>query len=260
MPTIEEQITRINSLTRTPSGAFIATSTAPAAPELAIVGDVEPAAIQKAPPEVFDSWKGAGRYTELRRNYSKIPARAQSIDTPDKANAIFMAGMLFNVGEDHADYPALLLANYMLGGHSTSRLYTRIRAKEGLSYSVSSGLVADGTMPRTQWTMAAITNPINIGKVEAAFRDEIKRALGDGFAADEVAAAKTGWLQGRQVQRSQDAPLALRLQQLEHDRRTIAFDAALETTIESLTAEQVSAALRRYLDPTQLSIVTAGDF
>ena len=73
-----------------------------------------------------------------------------------------MAGMLFNVGEEHADYPALLLANYMLGGHSTSRLYNRIRAKEGLSYSVSSGLVADGTMPRAQWTTAAITNPVNI--------------------------------------------------------------------------------------------------
>ena len=75
-----------------------------------------------------------------------------------------------------------------------------------------------------------------------------------------MTAAKTGWLQGRQVQRSQDAPLALRLQQLEHDKRTMAFDGALEKKIEALTPEQVSSALRRHLDLSQVTIVTAGDF
>jgi len=59
-----------------------------------------------------------------------------------------------------------------------------------------------------------------------------------------VTAAKTGWLQGRQVQRSQDGPLALRLQQLEHDKRTMAFDGALEKKIETLTPEQREAFIK----------------
>jgi zinc protease len=260
VPTIEEQIADINTLTVDAVRQFHRDFYGAGVAELAIVGDVVPADIQRIASELFGSWKSARRYAELPRAFQTIAPRAQSIDTPDKANAIFMAGMLFNVGEEHADYPALLLANYMLGGHSTSRLYNRIRAKEGLSYSVSSGLVADGLMARAQWTTAAITNPVNIKKVEAAFREEIERVIKDGFAAEEVTAAKTGWLQGRQVQRSQDGPLALRLQQLEHDKRTMAFDGALEKKIETLTPEQVSSALRRHLDLSQVTIVTAGDF
>ena len=39
-------------------------------------------------------------------------------------------------------------------------------------------------------------------------REELERARKDGFTADEIAAAKSGWLQGRQVSRSQDGELA----------------------------------------------------
>ena len=260
VPAVEEQIANINQLTVQAVREFHRDYYGAANAELAIVGDVDAAQVQKLAADLFGSWRGAQPYAEIKRDYLKIPAQAQSIRTPDKANAVFMAGMLFNVSEEHADYPALLLANYMLGGTSTSRLYNRIRAKEGLSYGVSSGLVADGTLPRAQWTTAAITNPVNILKVEAAFRDEVDKALREGFAADEVTAAKNGWLQGRQVQRSQDAPLALRLQQLAHDNRTMAFDASLEEKVNALTPEQISSILRRHLDLAQVSIVKAGDF
>ena len=260
VPTIEEQIAQIDALTVQAVREFHRSFYGAAHAELSIVGDVDPAQVRNVATELFGSWNSTERFADLRRSYEKIAAKAESIETPDKANAFFMAGMLVNVGEEHADYPALLLANYMLGGHSTSRLYNRIRAKEGLSYSVSSGLVADGTMPRAQWTVAAITNPANIHKVEAAFRDEMEKALKEGFAAGEVAAARNGWLQGRRVQRSEDASLALRLQQLAHDDRTIAFDAALEEKIAALTPEQISSALRRHLDLSQISIVKAGDW
>ena len=55
----------------------------------------------------------------------------QSLNTPDKANATVAAGMRFRVTDQDPDYPAMVLANYMIGGHSTSRLYARIRTKEG---------------------------------------------------------------------------------------------------------------------------------
>jgi zinc protease len=75
-----------------------------------------------------------------------------------------------------------------------------------------------------------------------------------------VSAARIGWVQGRQLQRSSDSSLAIRLQQLAHDDRTMAFDAALEERIQALTPEEVSSVLRRHLDPAQISIVEAGDF
>jgi zinc protease len=42
--------------------------------------------------------------------------------------------------------------------------------------------------------------------------------------------------------------------------RTMAYDAAYESAITALTADQVNAALRKYIDPTKISLVRAGDF
>ena len=70
-----------------------------------------------------------------------MPRRSnQSFATPDKANAFFVAGINLKLRDDHPDYPALLLGNYMLGGgFLNSRLATRMRQKDGLSYGVGSG-------------------------------------------------------------------------------------------------------------------------
>jgi len=73
-----------------------------------------------------------------------VPGTRQVINTPDKANASFMSAERLRINDSSADYPALLLGNYMLGGgFLNSRLAQRIRVKEGLSYSISSSFSAD---------------------------------------------------------------------------------------------------------------------
>ena len=72
----------------------------------------------------------------------------------------------------------------------------------------------------------AIYAPENAARLEAAFKEEIARALKDGFTDDEVKAAKAGWLQSRQVGRAQDAELAGRLAGLSFLDRTVAWDAS----------------------------------
>ena len=53
---------------------------------------------------------------------------------PDKANAGIAASLRIRMRDDHADYPALVLVNHILG----SRLFGRIREQEGFSYAVGS--------------------------------------------------------------------------------------------------------------------------
>lgn len=73
----------------------------------------------------------------------------EMINTPDKANAMFFAGMNIKMKNDHPDYPALLLGNYMLGGgFLNSRLAVRIRQKEGISYGVGSSFMPARRMKR----------------------------------------------------------------------------------------------------------------
>ncbi|MGH9365975.1 MAG: insulinase family protein, partial [Thermoanaerobaculia bacterium] len=106
----------------------------------------------------------------------------------------------------------------------------------------------------------AIYAPQNAGKLEAAFREEIARALKDGFTEKEIQEAKSGWLQSRQVTRAQDPQLARTLSQYLFLKRTLAWDAGFEKKIEALTGEQILAALRRQIDPGKITTVKAGDF
>ena len=193
--------------------------------------------------------------------YRHLDADTQKFETPDKANAVFVASLPMKLRDDDPDYPALVLGNYMLGGgFLNSRLATRIRQKEGLSYGVGSMLNADGKDEYGMFLTYAICAPQNASKVEAAFKEEIAKVLKDGFTAEEIAKAKAGYLQQNQVSRAQDAELAGKLGSYRYLNRTLQFDAEVEKRLSALTPAQITAALRAYLKPEEIAIVKAGDF
>jgi zinc protease len=238
-------------------GGFYGASTA----ELAVVGDFDDAAAAKQAADLFGSWKSPARFERVAQPYKDVASENKALETPDKANAFFIAGQNLPLGDEDPDYPALVLGNYMLGGgFLNSRLAVRIRQKDGLSYGVGSQFQASPLDKAGTFTAFAIYAPQNEARLEAAFKEEIARVLKDGFEAKEIAEAKSGWLQSRQVSRAQDAPLARTLATDLYIKRTLAWDAALEKKVEALTGEQILAAMRKYLDPAKMTIVKAGDF
>jgi zinc protease len=84
--------------------------------------------------------------------------------------------------------------------------------------------------------------------------------LREGVSQDELDKAKQGHLQAQKVSRANDAALAGLLSNLRHTGRTMTYEAELEKKIEALTPEQIQAALKKYIEPSRLVIVTAGDF
>jgi len=106
----------------------------------------------------------------------------------------------------------------------------------------------------------AIYNPVNVAKVVSAVDEEVARILRDGVTAEELKRAKDGYLKQLEVSRTNDNMLASSLAENLFIGRTMQFNADLETKIKSLTVEEVNAALRKYIHPEQLSVVTAGDF
>ena len=197
----------------------------------------------------------------MTQEYQDRPDTTIVIETPDKANAMFLAGMNLALRDDSPDYAALLLGNYMLGGgFLNSRLAVRIRQKEGISYGVGSFLGASALDESGQFTTYAIYAPQNATRLEAAFKEEVARALKDGFTAEEVQQAKDGWLQSREVNRSQDQGLANELTSDLYYGRTLDYDAQLEKQVAALTPAAINAAMRKYLDLSKITIIEAGDF
>jgi zinc protease len=256
----EEAIAQVNALTVDDVKAFWRDFAGASQGELVAVGDFDAAALQAQVSELLGNWKSQRPYARFGRDYQKVAVVSDKFETPDKANALFLAGMLLPVTDEHPDHPALVLAGYMLGGHSASRLYLRIRGKEGLSYGASASISAAPGDTAGVLTASAISNPQNSSKVEAAFRDEISRALKDGFEADEVTKAKNGWLESRRVARANDTSLLNALQSQARFGRTMQFGSDVEQKVKALTPEDITAALRRHVSLEQISVFRAGDF
>ena len=102
---------------------------------IAVVGDFDPGEIVPVLEEAFDGWRSEEAYLRVPNPWGQVRAATVDIETPDKTNAVMFAGHGLALREDHPDYPALVLADYMLGGGFLhSRLPQRIREHEGLPY------------------------------------------------------------------------------------------------------------------------------
>ncbi len=228
--------------------------------EITISGQFDPAQLQKVVAELFGDWKSPAKFTRMPQAYRKVDASAQKIETPDKQMAVFTAGMPARMSDSDPDYPAMLLANFMFGGSGASRLFKRVRDQEGLSYGVYSNFSAPEIDDGGRFVVTAISAPQNVPKVETTIREELARALKDGFPADEVVAAKTAWQEERMVGRTEEPSLVFTLTQRERFDRTLKWDEALEAKVAALTPDQVSQAFRRHIDPAALTVVRGGDF
>ena len=201
-------------------------------------------------------------YVLISTPYKDIPPVNRALETPDKENAFFTARINVDVQDTDVDYPALYIANYIMGGAAgfDSRLMARIRVKDGLSYGVGSRLSVSSSDRGGSWGAYAIAAPQNIGKVEVAFKEEVAKALKDGFTTVELAAAKSGALQQRLQQRAQDDALAGALSNNSYLGRSFVWSKQFEDKIAALKPEDVQAAMRKFIDPNKITFVKAGDF
>jgi zinc protease len=259
--TFEEETAAVNAVTLDQVKAFYRDFYGANHATIAVVGDFDEAATLQVLNEKFANWKSPGKYERIKRDYQNVANRNETIVTPDKANAYYVAGFGFPMRDDDPDYPALTISGYMLGGgFLNSRLATRIRQKEGLSYGVSGSYRADPLDKNGGFSATMIYNPDNLPKLEAAFREEIERASKEGFTPEELEAAKTGWLKAQKVSRSADRALAGTLNNYLFYGRDFNWNAQREEKVKNLTLDQVNDATKKHLDYTRMILIKAGNF
>ncbi len=224
------------------------------------VGDFDPEALSQLLEALFGGWKNPAPYARVPARHIERAALEEAVATPDKANAVLRAGLNLPLRDDHPDFPALILGNYLLGGNSGARLQVRVREKEGLSYSTYSYLSAGQLDAAGSFGLSAIYAPQNRARVENAIREELARALEQGFTAAEVDAAIKSYIEARKLARSRDSGIAGRLASYLYLGRTFAWDIDFEKRLAALTPAAIRDALRRHIDPKKLSVLKAGDF
>ncbi len=258
---VEERIAGLTAVTLDQIKTFHRDYYGASAGEITVVGDFDEVAVLSAIKQVFGDWASKAKYAPILSEYKEIPSKVELIHTPDKENGALYARINVDVRDDSPDYPALVLMNYLMGGGSglNSRFAERIRQRDGLSYGVGSTLRVNPLDSAGSWFIQAIAAPQNLDKVENALREEISRALKDGFTADEIARAKSGFAQFTLQGRAQDGALVSSLGSNEYLGRTFANAKERERVILALRPEQIRDVMRKYIDLTKLTVVKAGD-
>lgn len=260
-PTFAEHLAEIKAVKLADVKAFHQAFYGAAFGQLALVGDFAAADVQAQAAKLFGDWKSRQPYQRIDRPVRSIPATTLALETPDKPNATYLARLSFSMRDDANDFPAILLAERVLGGGGLkSRLVDRLRQKEGISYGAGSQFSLTTLDQRGDLTLYASFAPQYQEKVKTAIAEELSRLYQDGITSEELAEAKTGTLQENQLARGEDATLAGLLAANLFLKRTMAFSAKQEARLNDTTLAEVNAAIRQYLDPQKLVHVYAGDF
>lgn len=185
----------------------------------------------------------------LKALATTLPFTLEAIlpDRPDLSVGRLRVEQLISIGDDHPDHAPLLLADSMLGQTTTSRLWTRLREKEGLAYEVESSIrwnVSDG---KSLWALTASFPPEHQDKLQAVLLDEMNRIRASGFTEGELQDAKVGLMKYRQLWRTQIMWAAGNSARAQGPSRDPASAQKLDEKLGSVTLEQVNTALRRHL-------------
>ncbi len=261
-PTIEENLERYKAVTiddvKSLYGDFIGGQNA----EIAVVGDFDQEAVLAKLQDVFSGWKSDQPYERIQ-SPGNLDLKGDRIDinTPDKKNAFYIAGVMTDIGEQHSDYEAMLIGNYIMGGGPlSSRIADRVRKQDGLSYTAMTRFQGASQDARGSYMIFCISNPKNTEKVVSTVKEEVVRMTDGGVTEEELSKAKESYLTNRKGGRANDSRIASELLKNLRTNRTMDFQQASDEKISTLTKEQVDAALKKVNDPDKMIIVTAGDF
>jgi zinc protease len=146
----------------------------------------------------------------------------------------------------------------LLGGDSGSRIWTRLREAEGLSYGAGAWTYAGEADDGGGFGASAIVAPQNLAKAKAALLDEITKLAAGPITAAELQRGKDSWRKAQDTNLANDTNVIELLANQTFRGRTTQFSVDLRAKIAALTPADVERVATQYLHPKRLIIVDAG--
>ena len=260
VPTIEESIELLKNTSLETIREIYESQVGGSHIEIAVMGDFNVDEVRAAINEHFGGWKSPAEYKRIEEPHIAPETAELRIDTPDKEMAVVGMGTTMKMMDTNPKYPALVMANYVLGGNPKSRLMNRLRHQGGLSYGTRSSFNASSRDNRGSFRGNAICAPQNAQKAIDAMRDEVQSWLQQGLKDEELREAKKSYALKFESSLANERYLLRKLVTgLELDR-TLQFEADLQEKIQNLTTDDIRAALREVLGDAKMVELMAGDF
>lgn len=225
---------------------------------LVMVGDITVAQAEALVRRTFGAWERAPlppAPVYMSNRMAPAPTTVYLVDKPKAAQSSFRIGGI-GVARSTADYYPLMVLNTALGGSFTSRLNNTLREKKGYTYGASSSF----SMRREPGPFTASAEVVS-AKTDSALIEFLKEIKGirSPLPAAELAKTKRylqlGYAEGFESTRD----IASQLSALIPYNLPLTTLGAFNAGIGRVTGADVQRVARRYIDPTRLTIVIAGD-
>jgi predicted Zn-dependent peptidase len=253
-PTAEE----IAALTREDLAAFHARFYRPDGAVLGVAGDVKARAVVEKLEQALEGWKAAGQEPDLpKADFApKEKTRIFLINRPGSVQTALRFGNLA-IRRTDPDYIPLVIANRILGGAGSARLFQNLREEKGYTYGAYSAL-STPRWPGT-WTAAAdVRTPVTEPSVREFFA-EFKRLQEEPVSQEELDRAKRGIVGS--FARTLESPQGILNRTLELVLNGLPLDYwdTYPEKIQAVSPEDVRRVARKYLGEGRIQLIAVGE-
>jgi zinc protease len=227
---------------------------------LAIVGDFDSKEVLAEVKALTAHWKKSPIARPELPEVLKPPKFTQTVlSMPEAAQLHFFMGHV-GVRRNNPDFYKLLVMDYILGTGPgfTDRLSARLRDREGLAYTVSANITRSAGKEPGAFTCYIGTDPDKFATVKRLFLEELKRIRDTEPSATELADAKAYLTGSRLLEFASNNGIAAQLLNIERYGLGFGYLDDFRKGVEAVTAADVQAVARKYLDPERMVLVASG--
>ncbi len=253
-PTAEQ----VNAITPADLAAFHDAYYHPNGAILGITGDVDMRTLKQKLETAFAEWKPGAKTAELPKAEfkPKETSRVYLIDRPGSAQTVLQFGNL-SVRRDSPDYIPLVVANRILGGGSSGRLFQNIREKKGYTYGAYSSLSA-GQWPGVWGASASVRTPVTEPATKEFF-NEFNRLQDEPVSEPELERAKHSLIGSFALTLENSQGILGRTLELVQNGLPLDYWETYPAKVQAVTAADIQRVAKKYLGKNRIQVIAVGE-
>jgi len=253
----QPEISTVMSVTVDDMKAWHAKTVYPNNMIVAVEGDFDPAAMEKALRAAFETLPRGEPWPKPGGEFPGPKPGVYSVNKPDVDQSnIWIVGL--GTERRNPDFYALAVMNEIFSGGFGSRLFQDVRTKQGLAYAVFGGYGASYDHPGMFYTAASTKSETTV-KTTQAMLEEIHELKTKPFTAAELASAKDQLLNSFIFRYDTKEKVLAEATELEFYGYPADFLTKYRDGIEAVKLPDLERVAKKYIDPSKLAILVVGN-
>jgi predicted Zn-dependent peptidase len=224
---------------------------------LGVSGDFDSAEMRGKIEALFGDWPAGPPFAPPPVPYRQQPAPGYYFIEKSDVNQANIAFGHLGIQTRNPDYFAVQVMNEVLSGGFASRMFSNVRSKKGLAYSVHGAVGSDFTHPGL-FRAGLQTKSATMSKAIEAVKQEITGIIENPASETELKRAKDSILNSFIFH--YDSKRKILAQQMTYAYYGLPADflERYRANIEKVTTAEVARVARQYVHPDQLAILVVG--